>query len=88
MKNHIFRRGLAMRFTPTASSIYDQRIIKKSLKQPIFVNAHHDEFVQCVSTNLVTHDIFHVLLDFDTIKAEEIGVLAYAAAQITFINHI
>jgi len=45
MKNHIFRRG-------TASSIYDQRIIKKSLKQPIFVNAYHDEFVQCVSTKL------------------------------------
>ncbi len=51
MKNHIFRRGLALRFTPTVSS-YDQKIIKKSLKQPIFVNSHHDEFVQCVSTNL------------------------------------
>ncbi|MHC5817034.1 MAG: hypothetical protein ACYT04_14250 [Nostoc sp.] len=27
-------------------------IIKKSLKQPIFVKAHYDEFVQCVSPNI------------------------------------
>ncbi|MGJ5629468.1 Coq4 family protein [Nostoc sp. CALU 1950] len=30
---------------------------------------------------LVTHDIFHVLLDFDTTYAGEIGVLAFAATQ-------
>lgn len=30
---------------------------------------------------VVTHDIFHVLLDFDTSYAGEIGVLAFAAAQ-------
>lgn len=29
----------------------------------------------------VTHDIFHVLLDFDTSYAGEIGVLAFAVAQ-------
>ncbi len=41
-----------MRFTPTAWSIYDPRIIKKSLKQPILIDAHHDEFVQCVSPRI------------------------------------
>lgn len=30
---------------------------------------------------LVTHDIFHVLLDFDTTYAGETGVLAFAATQ-------
>lgn len=30
---------------------------------------------------IVTHDIFHVLLGFDTTYAGEIGVLAFAAAQ-------
>ncbi|BDI14657.1 hypothetical protein ANSO36C_04590 [Nostoc cf. commune SO-36] len=30
---------------------------------------------------LVTHDIFHVLLDFDTTYAGEIGVLAFVATQ-------
>lgn len=30
---------------------------------------------------VVTHDIFHVLLDFDTSYAGEIGVLAFAVAQ-------
>ncbi len=30
---------------------------------------------------LVTHDIFHVLLDFDTTYAGEIGVLAFATTQ-------
>ncbi|ALF53532.1 hypothetical protein ACX27_12885 [Nostoc piscinale CENA21] len=30
---------------------------------------------------VVTHDIFHVLLGFDTTYAGEIGVLAFAAAQ-------
>jgi len=29
----------------------------------------------------VTHDMFHVLLDFDTSYAGEIGVLAFAVAQ-------
>lgn len=29
----------------------------------------------------ITHDIFHVLLDFDTSYAGEIGVLAFAVAQ-------
>lgn len=29
----------------------------------------------------VTHDIFHVILDFDTSYAGEMGVLAFAAAQ-------
>ncbi|MBD2559430.1 MULTISPECIES: hypothetical protein [Nostoc] len=38
---------------PTAWSIYDRRIIKKSLKQPILDNSHHDTFVQCVSPNNV-----------------------------------
>ncbi|MDJ0736688.1 MAG: Coq4 family protein [Nostocaceae cyanobacterium] len=30
---------------------------------------------------VVTHDIFHVLLDFDTSYAGEIGVLAFTVSQ-------
>lgn len=52
--------------------------------QPLNVSPELDEVAKrnvFALRYVVTHDIFHVLLGFDTTYAGEIGVLAFAAAQ-------
>jgi ubiquinone biosynthesis protein Coq4 len=52
--------------------------------QPLNISSELEEVAQrnvFALRYVVTHDIFHVLLGFDTSYAGEIGVLAFAAAQ-------
>ncbi|QIR37933.1 hypothetical protein HCG51_15265 [Tolypothrix sp. PCC 7910] len=52
--------------------------------QPLNVSPQLDEVAKrniFALSYVVTHDIFHVFLGFDTTYAGEIGVLAFAAAQ-------
>ena len=58
--------------------------MKKNNLQPLNISPELDDVAQrnvFALRYVVTHDIFHVLLDFDTSYAGEIGVLAFAAAQ-------
>ncbi|NJL78043.1 MAG: hypothetical protein HC836_08765 [Richelia sp. RM2_1_2] len=52
--------------------------------QPLNISSELEEVAQrnvFALRYVITHDIFHVLLNFDTSYAGEIGVLAFAAAQ-------
>ena len=52
--------------------------------QPLQISAELEEIARrntFAFRYIVTHDLFHVLLDFDTSYAGEIGVLAFAVAQ-------
>lgn len=52
--------------------------------QPLNISPELEEVAQrnvFALRYVITHDIFHVLLNFDTSYAGEIGVLAFAAAQ-------
>jgi ubiquinone biosynthesis protein Coq4 len=52
--------------------------------QPLNISSELEEVAQrnvFALRYVITHDIFHVLLGFDTSYAGEIGVLAFAAAQ-------
>ena len=62
---------------------YAEHMHKNHL-QPLNISPELDEIAKrnvFALRYVVTHDIFHVLLDFDTSYAGEIGVLAFAAAQ-------
>ncbi|MBW4565275.1 MAG: hypothetical protein KME32_30155 [Mojavia pulchra JT2-VF2] len=58
--------------------------MKRNNLKPLNVSPELDEVAKrnvFALRYVVTHDIFHVLLGFDTSYAGEIGVLAFAAAQ-------
>jgi ubiquinone biosynthesis protein COQ4 len=58
--------------------------MKANQLKPFNVSPHLDEIAKrnvFALRYVVTHDIFHVLLGFDTSYAGEIGVLAFAAEQ-------
>ena len=62
---------------------YAEHMHKNHL-QPLNISPELDEIAKrnvFALRYVVTHDIFHVLLGFDTTYAGEIGVLAFAAAQ-------
>jgi len=67
----------------TFGNIYSH-YMKKNKLTPFVVS---QEYYDMANNNVfacryaITHDIFHLLLDFDTSYAGEIGVLAFAAAQ-------
>lgn len=58
--------------------------MKRNSLQPLNISPELEDVAQrnvFALRYIVTHDIFHVLLGFDTSYAGEIGVLAFAAAQ-------
>ena len=58
--------------------------MKRNNLQPLNISPELEDVAQrnvFALRYVVTHDIFHVLLGFDTSYAGEIGVLAFAAAQ-------
>ena len=62
---------------------YADHIVANHL-QPFNISPDLEEVARCnvfALRYVVTHDIFHVLLGFDTSYAGEIGVLAFAVAQ-------